>query len=181
MQSATDKLVFEFGNSADKLISSLEHMLGHISSCIPVGADTESIMFKCKVIITELLTNAIKHAGNSKTLFNIDSNATRLAISKTDYGMPLYLINTRNNSAADNTKINKRLISADPLTSLYANWERENHIRFSSEEGSLDDFLSVEQVMEHFGILIITNSSDEFTYTYHKDTRSNVFHVLINF
>ncbi|MFI5160238.1 MAG: hypothetical protein ACHQHN_03130 [Sphingobacteriales bacterium] len=181
MQSAADKLEFEFGNDADKLVSSLEYMLGHISSCIPVGADSEDIMFKGKVIITELLTNAIKHAGNSKTLFNLESDATRLAISKTDYGMPLYLINSRNNSAIEGPDTNKRLISADPLTSLYANFESENHIRFSSEEGSLDDFLSVEQVMEHFGILIITNSSDEFTYTYHKDARSNVFRVLINF
>ena len=95
--------------------------------------------------------------------------------------MPLYLINTRNNSTADSAETNKRLISADPLASLYANWESENHIRFSSEEGSLDDFMSVEQVMEHFGILIITRSSDEFTYSYDKDTRSNVFRVLINF
>ena len=181
MQSATDKLEFEFDNRADKLVSSLEHMLGHITGCIPVTADAGDILFKCKVIITELLTNAIKHAGNSKTVFNIETDETRLVISKTDHGMPLYLINTRNNSAADDGQISKRLISADPLASLYANWESENHIRFTSEEGSLDDFLSVEQVMEHFGILIITNSSDEFTYTYHKEIRSNVFRVLINF
>jgi hypothetical protein len=181
MQSATGKMEFEFGNGADKLVSSLEHMLGHISNGIPASADAKDIMFKSKVIITELLTNAIKHAGDSKTLFNIDSDASRLTISKTDYGMPLYLVNARNEAFANNAGANKKLISADPLTSLYANFESENHIRFSSEEGSLDDFLSVEEVMEHFGILIITNSSDEFTYTYHKDAGSNVFRVLINF
>ncbi len=181
MQNCTDKLEFEFDNRADKLVSSLEYMLGRITGCMPVHADAEDILFRCKVIITELLTNAIKHAGNSKTVFNIETSETRLVISKTDCGMPLYLINTRNNSAADDGHASKRLISADPLASLYANWESENHIRFTSEEGSLDDFLSVEQVAEHFGILIITRSSDEFIYTYNKENKSNIFLVKINF
>jgi anti-sigma regulatory factor (Ser/Thr protein kinase) len=175
-----DKLEFEFDNKAGELVSSLEDMLGYIKGCLPAHAETEDVLFKCKVIITELLTNAIKHPGKGKTQFNIELNETALAITKTDYGLPLYLINTRNNSAKAIAEANKRLISADPLTSLYANWESENHIRFSSEEGSSGDF-SVEQVMEHFGILIITRSSDEFTYIYHKNTRANVFRVLINF
>ncbi|HZX59588.1 MAG TPA: hypothetical protein VFE54_12710 [Mucilaginibacter sp.] len=176
-----DKLEFEFDNKAGELVSSLDYMLDHIKGCLPVHVETEDVLFKCKVIITELLTNAIKHPGKGKTLFNIELNETALVISKTDYGLPLYLINTRNNSARAIAETNKRLISADPLTSLYANWESENHIRFSSEEGSLDNFLSVEQVMEHFGMLIITNSSDEFTYVYHKNTRANVFNVKILF
>ena len=175
-----DELEFEFDNRAGELVSSLEHMLDYIKGCLPAHAETEDILFKCKVIITELLTNAIKHPGKGKTLFNIELNETALVITKTDYGLPLYLINTRNNSARAIAETNKRLISADPLSSLYANWVSENHIRFSSEDGSSGDF-SIEQVMEHFGILIITRSSDEFTYIYHKNTRSNVFRVLINF
>ena len=181
MQNGMDKLEFEFDNRAGELVSSLEYMLGHIKGCLPAHVKTEDVLFKCKVIITELLTNAIKHPGKGKTLFNIELSEKALAISKTDYGLPLYLINTRNNSAKAIAETNKRLISADPLMLLYANWESENHIRFSSEEGSLDDFLSVEQVAEHFGILIITRSSDEFTYSYYKDTRSNVFEVKIGF
>lgn len=172
-------MVFEFDNSADKLVSSLQYMLDDIAGGIPPQADAEDIMFRCKAVITELLTNAIKHAGKGSTRFNVDSDGEMLTICKTDTGMPLYLINTRNNAAADSAVENKRLISADPLSSLYANWESENHIRFSSEEGSLDDFLSVEEVAEHFGILIITNSSDEFTYTYDRNTRENIFRVTI--
>ena len=175
-----DKLEFEFDNKAGELVSSLEYMLGHIKGCLPAHAATEDVLFKCKVIITELLTNAIKHPGKGKTLFNIETNEKELTISKTDFGLPLYLINTRNNSARAIAETNKRLICADPLTSLYANWESENHIRFSSEEGFSGDF-SIEQVMEHFGILIITRSSDEFTYIYHQKTRANVFRVQINF
>ncbi|HVV56046.1 MAG TPA: hypothetical protein VHC47_12000, partial [Mucilaginibacter sp.] len=70
-------------------------------------------------------------------------------------------------------------ISADPLNALYAAWESENTIRFTSEESSIENFLSVEQVMEHFGLLIIARSSSEFTYTYHNETRSNIFRVRI--
>jgi hypothetical protein len=182
MQNCTDKLEFKFDNSADKLVSSLEYMLGHISGCIPAGADTEDLLFRCKVIITELLTNAIKHAGQSSTLFHIGMDEKKLVICKTDNGLPLYLIDANHHqSVQDKPDHLKKLISADPLSSLYANWESENHIRFTSEEGSLDDFLSVEEVMEHFGILIITNSSSEFTYTYKKETNANIFRVRIDF
>ena len=181
MQGTAGKLEFEFDNSADKLVSSLEYMLGHITGRIPVWADAENILFRSKVIITELLTNGIKHAGKSSTLFDIETDAERMVIRKIDRGMPLYLVNTHHNSPSGNEELNKRLISADPLNSLYAIWESENHIRFVSEEGSLDDFLSFEQVMEHFGILIITRSSDEFTYTYDKKVKTNIFTVNILF
>ncbi|MGZ3767513.1 MAG: hypothetical protein ACXVB0_16410 [Mucilaginibacter sp.] len=180
MQGPVKKLEFEFNNSTDALISSLQHMLGHITDGMPAQADAEDILFRCKVIITELLTNAIKHGGKGSTSFNIEANDHHIIISKTDSGAPLYLINTHEHSVADKLE-HKKLISADPLNSLYAAWESENRIRFTSEEGSMDDFLSVEAVMEHFGILIITRSSDEFTYTYHKDTDSNIFRVKINF
>ncbi|MBS1530419.1 MAG: hypothetical protein JSU01_08940 [Bacteroidetes bacterium] len=172
---------FEFDNTADKLVSSLEYMLGQVKACLPKHANPDDILFRCKVIITELLTNAIKHAGKGNTRFDVEGDGAKLIIYKTDTGMPLYLVNTRNNAVPENNAENKRLISADPLSSLYANWESENHIRFTSEEGSLDDFLSVEQVAEHFGILIITNSSDEFTYTYNKKTRENIFRVRVDF
>jgi len=181
MQNCACKVEFEFDNSAAQLVSSLEYMLGQIAGNIPPQADAGDILFRCKVIITELLTNAIKHAGKGNTRFDIGIDAQKLVICKTDNGMPLYLVNTRNNTTNGNTAFNRRLISSDFLNSLYAIWESENNIRFASEEGSLNDFLPVEQVMEHFGILIITRSSDEFTYSYDKATRTNVFTVRINF
>jgi len=179
MQNCADKLCFEFGNSADKLVSSLQYMLDHIAGNIPARADAEDIMFRSKVIITELLTNGIKHAGNSSTLFDIETYSDSLLIRKTDNGLPLYLVNSHKHSGAQNED-NKKLISADFLNSLYAIWESDNHIRFASEEVSFDD-MPVEQVMEHFGILIITRSADEFTYTYHKESGFNIFTVKLLF
>jgi two-component sensor histidine kinase len=175
MQSSAEEMIFNFDNSADKLVSSLEHMLGYITGRIPAQADPEDILFRSKVVITELLTNGIKHAGKDHTRFDIEIDQAQLVICKTDNGSPLYLVNTRQNAE------DRKLISADPLNSLYAVWESENHIRFASEEGSLDDFLSFEQVMEHFGILIITRSANEFTYTWDKETASNIFRVQIRF
>ncbi len=180
MQNSAEKLAFEFDNSAGKLVSSLQYMLDYISGIIPPQADADDIMFRSKVIITELLTNGIKHAGNGHTLFDIEPYADSMVIRKTDNGQPLYLINSREHSA-EQLDDNKKLISADMLNSLYAIWESDNHIRFASEEVSFDDFLPVEQVMEHFGILIITRSSDEFTYTYDKGAHSNIFRVQIIF
>jgi anti-sigma regulatory factor (Ser/Thr protein kinase) len=181
MQSSDTKLQFEFNNSTDALIASLQYMLGHITANIPADADTEDILFRSKVIITELLTNAIKHGGRESTLFDIEISANQLSIQKIDQGTPLYLVDNPKHSPSDSQTENRKLISADPMNLLYAYWEKENAIRFISEETSIEDFLSVEQVMEHFGILIITRASDEFTYTYHKDTSSNIFKVRINF
>jgi hypothetical protein len=181
MQNSADKLGFEFDNKADKLVASLQYMLDHISGNLPARADAEDIMFRCKVIITELLTNGIKHAGNGSTWFDIETYVDSLMICKTDYGQPLYLINAKVPASGNDADGNKKLISADFLNVLYAIWESENHIRFASEELSFDDELPVEQVMEHFGILIITRSSNEFTYTYQKDTHANIFSVKLLF
>jgi hypothetical protein len=180
MPGSAKKLEFEFGNSASTLITSLERMLEYITGVIPADADRDDIMFRCKVIITELLTNAIKHAGEGITLFDIENEGKELIIKKTDHGSPLYLVDNHTHAPAEKTE-SKKLLTADPLNSLYACWESENSIRFISEESSIEDFLSVEQVMEHFGILIISRSSDEFTYTYNKETISNIFRVRIDF
>ena len=179
MQTNAEKLEFEFDNSAGKLVSSLQYMLDHITASMPANADSDDVLFRSKIIITELLTNGIKHAGSGNTTFDIEIDNKKMIICKKDYGMPLYLVTTRNNSAHNSE--NKKLISGDMLNSLYAIWESENQIRFASEECSIDDMLPIEQVMEHFGILIITRSSDEFTYTYNKDSRSNIFKVRISF
>lgn len=179
MQSCA-KLEFKFNNSTDALIASLQHMLAYITDIIPAEADNDDILFRCKVIITELLTNAIKHAGENITSFDIETDTRQLIIRKTDHGSPLYLVDMHDHSPADKPA-NKKLISADPLNSLYACWESESSIRFVSEEGSMDDFLAVEEVMEHFGILIISRSADEFTYTYDKEIGSNTFRVRIDF
>ncbi|MBS1524397.1 MAG: hypothetical protein JST19_02040 [Bacteroidetes bacterium] len=178
MAPRAEKMELEFNNGTGGLIASLQQMLEFISGRIPSGADAEDILFRSKVIITELLTNAIKHAGKGTTLFEIESSAC-LSIRKTDKGAPLYLV-TDNDHPAGSGSNNKKLISADPLNALFAIRENENRVRFTSEESSMDDFLSVEQVMEHFGLLIIARSSDEFTYTYHNDTGSNVFSVSLN-
>lgn len=179
-KNCENNLQFEFNNSTDTLITSLQYMLGHISEGIPVNTDADDVLFRCKIIITELLTNSIKHGGERSTLFSVEMDNKYLTIRKTDSGSPLYLINTHKHSSI-NTESNKKLISSDPLNSLYAAWQNENSILFSCEESIAEDFLPVEQVMEHFGILIITRSSDEFTYTYNKQSLSNTFKVKLRF
>lgn len=176
MQSSTPTVAFEFDNKVEKLVTALEYMLGHIATYIHRQADKEDIMFRCKVIITELLTNAIKHAGKATTLFNIEASNGGLAIVKMDKGKPLYLVDTKRRIGE-----NRLLISSDALNSLYAIWENDDRIRFESGDGISENMLSVEQMMEHFGILIITRSSDEFTYTYDKKSQSNTFCSKIAF
>src|ERR1700744_4971453 len=139
MATGAQRMELEFNNSTGGLIASLQEMLEYITGCIPAGADSENILFRCKVIITELLTNAIKHAGEGFTLFEIESGPS-LIIQKTDKGSPLYLIDQQQ----ANDRQDKKLISADPLNSLFAIRESENSIRFASEESSIEDFLSVE-------------------------------------
>ncbi|HVV56118.1 MAG TPA: hypothetical protein VHC47_12360, partial [Mucilaginibacter sp.] len=95
----------EFDNSTGAMITSLDRMLEYISGTIPPHADADDILFRCKVIVTELLTNAIKHAGDGSTLFGIERDSEQLVIQKSDKGAPLYLINNRHLHGDDEKKL----------------------------------------------------------------------------
>lgn len=166
---------FEFLKSSHHLGSDIQQILGFITDELPSTAPMHELLFKAKVIVTELLTNSLKHAGVNSTIIDVKINEYDLSILKIDFGNPLSLIQK---NYPVNTKIP---ISNDILHTLYAILDSGKNINFFCDEINMDDVLAVENIVEHFGLLIITKAADKFIYYYNEQTKENLFEVTLKF
>jgi anti-sigma regulatory factor (Ser/Thr protein kinase) len=157
------------------LITSINQIFDFVQSSLPRYAISKSIDFKARFIITELLTNAIKHAGKTETCLKISIDCEYIRIEKTDFGNPFKLPLTLNGSAESRVRL-----SGDSFHSMYAIAEG-SVVRFICEEYVQTDNPGINEIMEHFGLLIITKSADEFTYQYDNFSGLNTFIVLLKF
>jgi hypothetical protein len=168
---------FFIPDKCGSLVPSLKEILEFVGKNLADGLDGENILFKVKIIITELLNNALKHVKNSKTFIRVSVDDNNIHIIKQDIGSRL-VIN-------DLYLCQKRLagqkiqITQDSLNSLYVIIENDCQLKFSCEETTNSE-IDFGNLMEHFGLLIITKTANEFTYTYNPDTFLNTFDVLIH-
>jgi anti-sigma regulatory factor (Ser/Thr protein kinase) len=166
---------FEFLKNSYHLSSDTHQILGFITDELPATASAGELLFKAKIIVTELLTNSLKHAGVNSTIIDVKISGHDVSILKVDFGNPLSLIQK---NYPVNTKIP---ISNDILHTLYAIIDSGKNINFFCDEINLDDILAVENIVEHFGLLIITKAADKFTYHYNLQTKENLFEVTLKF
>src|ERR1700761_4449703 len=89
---------FEFITGTDNLTSSLKQMLEFINDNLVANVPAINLLFKSKIILTELLTNALKHSFSRYTLIDVTVQDHSIVITKTDHGMPLSLITYANSS-----------------------------------------------------------------------------------
>src|ERR1700761_9541185 len=170
MRSITNKFVFP--NRAQELFTSLRQILDFVSENLPFNVDAAAINFKLKVIITELLNNAVKHAGIAETVIHIHVDHQKIKIEKADFG------NAFNpNGLFEKSTGQKAQLSQDALHCIYAIIEGENFARFVCEEIDYYRVLDVNNLSEHFVLLIITKSADESTYQYDPSSGLNTFTV----
>ena len=163
------KQQFEFLNSVDHLTAVLKQMLNFIDNSLQDHPAAQQTVFKAKVIITELLTNSLKHSGTGSTLIDVVINRNKLEIIKIDFGAPLVLTHTTR----------KLPITNDVLHTLYAIQKTQNKIQFICEENNLDDVMAIDDIVEHFGLLIITKAADNFTYIYEPEAKANKFKATL--
>jgi len=163
---------FIFVNDRTALTASVKQVLEYIEQQLTGLEYKHDIYFKTKSVVTELLTNAAKHAGTDTLNIYIDIDEDYLTIKKKECGMPFTLVKY---NAMPGTK--KRL-TYDIMHSLYAINEPNNTIRFMVEE-SPDDNLDINEVAEHFGLLIVTKCAEEFIYHYDEGTKLNTFTVKV--
>jgi anti-sigma regulatory factor (Ser/Thr protein kinase) len=169
------KRQFEFKNSNNNISFLLKQLTNFVSDSLPLNADFGDMLFKTKIIVTELLTNSIKHSEGNSTLIDIEAKDGTLTIIKTDHDMPLDIIKPTGQGNR------KKLITSDFLHTLFAVHEQDNQVQFICEENSLDDILMINDIVEHFGLLIITKSANKFTYTYDCAARANIFRVMLRY
>jgi hypothetical protein len=166
---------FEFITRGDNLTPALKEILKYINDHLVENVPAISLLFKAKIILTELLTNALKHSFSRSTIINIEIEDNCINISKIDHGMPFSLI-VYAHSTEDRIPITN-----DILHTLYAKPDGQNSISFACEESTLDDLEEIERIVEHFGLIIITKAANKFVYKYDEDTKANVFTATLTY
>ena len=166
---------FEFSNRIDSVTTVLKQILEFINDTSPTEIEVNTLLFKAKIITIELLPNSLKHSGSKSTLINISLDDKKLTITKLDNGNPLKLIADINSTA------DKVPVTNDILHTLYARAKTKDQIHFTYEENKIGDLLVINDIVEHFGLLIITKAADEFIYAYNHQAKENAFIVTINF
>jgi len=168
---------FLLENNKGSLTTTLKEIIGFVNSNLPVNTALENTIFKVKVVVTELLNNAIKHVRNSETTIHILIDDENIIVKKTDSGNRFRL--NSDLLFVDSPQGSKVQLCSDAFHCVYAIFENEHHIKFICEDKLTDDLTDFKEIMEHFGLLIITKAADRFTYEYDQQSGLNTFNVLI--
>jgi hypothetical protein len=167
-----------FTNQQEMIYPFLQQVAAFIEQHLPAQAG--QLQFKVKVIITELLTNSIKHSGDAPTEVELIVAADKLVITKTDYGDAFNLKDEPITWPLKAIHTNPIKIYADKLNGVFADVVSPYSLSFYTESYVNDDETFAE-MYEHYGLMIICRASDAFVYTYHPQSKKNVFAVTINF
>jgi hypothetical protein len=166
---------FVLPNTRESMIESLIEIRAFINEFLPAHAANADLSFKVEIVMTELLTNALKHVTDAETCVRIYLDDSYLSIEKTDFGSQF-----NPNNFADIFKQApgyKVLLTYDELNSVYAVLEMNDTVRFICEGKKNRNRIDVNGVGEHFGMIIISRAAEAFTYHYDTSSGLNRFNV----
>ncbi|MFA6082936.1 hypothetical protein [Mucilaginibacter sp.] len=174
---------FIFANNADALYPLTVDIIEHVKQ---EANPHETAILKLKMVLIELLTNAIKHSGNSETLIEVSTDAHCIKLKKTDNGDTFAI-------ECDQIKLEwplpgkhhaGRIISiyGDDSCTLKGNVENNCQINFFIEEHTDTETMdnAITSLPEHFGLMIVTRACNSFMYEFDIDTCTNNFIATIN-
>ncbi len=162
---------FEFNNQPAGITAFTRLVLNELSAMLLQYHHEGDVLFKVKIIVAELLNNAVKHSGVPQTQLQLHLDDGELLIVKTDSGKPLRFLHNLNKQEQH------VVITTDAMHTLYAVSEGEKALRFYCEE-NLAEKIDPVLLAEHMGLLIITKAAHWFTYRYQQP--NNIFKVKIN-
>lgn len=164
----------------------LDEISGALHHQLPLEpAAKELALFKVRTIISELLTNTIKHTDQKDSLLELTISGNQLHIVRLDKCSPLQFSATDTRPALiwplppEHCHI-KHIVYADDLNTLFVEAELQGVAHFTTWQNPSDLF-NVNTLQEHFGLLMVTLSADTFTYRYDHQTRENIFTAIIVF
>lgn len=172
MQIIPGSREFVFLNAKAALTSSVKQIVEHAQQCLQGPDCFNDVFFKIKSVATELLSNACKHAGSETVHLSVDIDDRFVSIKKTDQGKPFTVV------AHGQLRGEKKLLAYDVMHNLYAVNGIDNIIQFVVEESDTET-PDINDIGEHFGLLIITKCAEEFLYHYNEHTGQNTFTVKI--
>ncbi|MCF0041847.1 anti-sigma regulatory factor [Dyadobacter fanqingshengii] len=181
-----DRIRIHFTSNREEIPGILNTCLEHVTQRTKTSPPSPEIFAKVKWVITELLTNAVKHSGTGHCTLIIKVDENRLTLQKEDKGNPLSLSEQDTGSVftwpiENFTGKLEFQIYHNGVDSLILKSEKANQVRFYIEEleGVEMPGLLID-TSEHFGLLIMTKASDEFWYEYDPKTKINRFVSLFN-
>lgn len=167
---------FAFGNKAEQLYPLTIEILSHIKN---EAAIDESTAQKARVVLIELLTNAIKHGGAAECTLEVIAAEDKIIIKKSDIGealglrcdgllykWPLPGVHQGGRSIS---------IYGDGTCTLKGSLADGRRIRFFIEENIKPAAEALYNLPEHFGLMIMTRACLAFEYEFDIATCTNNF------
>jgi hypothetical protein len=172
---------FAFNNHPDELYQLTMTIIAHVSQAIDVN---DEAVFKLKMVLIELLTNSIKHTGKAGSDIEVTLTGDEIIIIKADSGNPFEISAGTEKIAWPVPKefLNKTIDMYGDLTGmLKARLDDDCRVSFFVKEANLLDADSklINNLTEHFGLLIITRACERFEYVFDTEKATNKFIATI--
>ena len=156
---------FIFEHTAGALLPFLHKAGQHIKNTLSNNV-TEIVMHKCKFVLTELCTNGIKHSGEPQSIFDITISEKTITIQRTDAGAAFFPATlNQKQEASPNQSQGIITLSEDDINRLNMQPIDSKTVRFFVDEVPSTSKKNSPTLGEHFGLIIICQSSNNFTYT----------------
>lgn len=152
-----------------------------IADYLPLNKDEEGILFRCRLILSELITNAIKHSLVNDITLEITVDRLFIEIKRFDHGKRFFLVleNQSEYYPLNDARAGQQImVFKDKMYNLVAMVKNSFLIDFKLQE-YVDVEHDIKDTLEHFGLIILTKSSSRFSYRFDPDTHTNIFSARI--
>ena len=178
------KREFLFSNDSRVMHSLLNEITSFVKIHLPSEV-FETKIINCKQAVIELLTNAVKHSDTNSSSITVIIKDHHIELIKSDKGRPFFLEHYTGwppiSWPLSKKYIGERIrIYSDDFSSLQAIIQNESRIVFELEEFPVVNLNAESNLIEHYGLLILTKVSDQFFYVHDSESHTNLFHLIIN-
>lgn len=182
MVSKAKTLTLEIPNQLSSYKPFIDTCCKFVSDFSALSSNFKQIA-KFKLVIMELLTNAMKHCRNTSYL-EIDVDDKQVVIKKIDQGQKFYFRD--NDSDSDYQFPLDNVTEPFKIQALLGNnyklWVTvKSEILIEFVEPPEIDYLSFNEIPENFGLMIITQCASSFHYKYDPLKAQNIFEVVFKF
>lgn len=170
---------FLFDNKVSGIKPLMYEVIGFIQENVSPGRYAATVN-KCRHVIVELLTNAVKHSGVENSVLVVDIGADVINIRKTDSGRPFHLKKYGHFPLHESFVGEQIEIHKDELYCIYAIVDSPYSLVFEVVEYPIHSPDQIMDMEEHYGLLILLKSSDSVRYLYREVDGLNHFDISVS-
>lgn len=178
----SQKLTLEIPRQIGSYKIFIETCCNFVSDFKPLASDFNRLS-KFKLVIMELLTNAVKHT-NQIAFLELETKENELLIKKTDSGKTFKFSDAESAncytfplSGFDKPKFLTAVLGNNYKMDILI--KNDNLIEFL--EIPEVDYLSIQEVPENFGLMVIRKCVSTFHYHYNHPAGKNTFELVLKF